>query len=275
MDILKLNNIDRLSWSDYYPFGLAKDSRSNQSSSYRYGFNGKEKDTWSADGNIYDYGFRIYNPQYAKFLSVDPLTKDYTWNSPYAFSENRVIDGVELEGLEYATFHILVVDGITQSIHITKDYELMNRDSEGPGIKYNYTHVNSHTNEITHSSESKENMHGIYQGPKNPETPIVGKPWNKTEYNYNLEPIDETDAAAKQHDLDYDKVKAEGLKGVLSEKTRGADETYVKKAKLIVRKYETKENDSVTGKPVSEETKNAVETGKTGFSISKYLKIFD
>ncbi|MDF1674366.1 MAG: hypothetical protein P1U44_01525 [Vicingaceae bacterium] len=28
------------------------------------------------------------------------MTKDYPWNSPYAFSENRVIDAVELEGLE-------------------------------------------------------------------------------------------------------------------------------------------------------------------------------
>jgi hypothetical protein len=35
------------------------------------------------------------------FLSVDPLAPEYPWNSPYAFSENRVIDGVELEGLEY------------------------------------------------------------------------------------------------------------------------------------------------------------------------------
>ncbi len=32
-------------------------------------------------GSTYDYGFRIYNPNIAKFLSVDPLTKDYPWNS--------------------------------------------------------------------------------------------------------------------------------------------------------------------------------------------------
>ena len=34
---------------------------------------------------------------------MDPLAAKYPWNSPYAFSENRVIDGVELEGLEYVT----------------------------------------------------------------------------------------------------------------------------------------------------------------------------
>lgn len=36
-----------------------------------------------------------------RFLSVDPLFKDYPWNSPYAFAENRVVDGIDLEGLEY------------------------------------------------------------------------------------------------------------------------------------------------------------------------------
>ncbi len=93
--------IEVLSWSDYYPFGLTKDSRSNESSSYRFGFNGKEKDSWSADGNIYDYGFRILNTKYGRFMSIDPLTKSYPWNSTYAFAENRVIDGIDLDGLEY------------------------------------------------------------------------------------------------------------------------------------------------------------------------------
>jgi hypothetical protein len=36
------------------------------------------------------------------WLSTDPLEPEYPWNSPYAFSENRVIDMVELEGLETA-----------------------------------------------------------------------------------------------------------------------------------------------------------------------------
>jgi len=52
-------------------------------------------------GNQQDYGFRIYDPRIGKFLSVDPITKEYPWNSPYAFAENRVIDGVDLEGREW------------------------------------------------------------------------------------------------------------------------------------------------------------------------------
>ena len=67
-------------------------------SGYRYGFNGKELD--KEDPIQYDYGFRIYDPRLVRFKSVDPLTKDYPWNSTYAFAENRLIDGIDLDGRE-------------------------------------------------------------------------------------------------------------------------------------------------------------------------------
>jgi len=43
----------------------------------------------------------VHDARIGRFLSVDPLAQSYPHNSPYAFSENRVIDGVELEGLEF------------------------------------------------------------------------------------------------------------------------------------------------------------------------------
>jgi RHS repeat-associated protein len=68
---------------------------------YRYGFNGKERDPASEWGQTsYDYGFRIYNPGIAKFLSVDPLTNSYPELTPYQFASNRPIDGIDLDGLE-------------------------------------------------------------------------------------------------------------------------------------------------------------------------------
>ena len=67
---------------------------------YRYGFNGKETDKDMNSLKVYDYGFRIYNPAIGKFLSVDPLTKSYPWNSTYAFAENDVIRSIDLDGLE-------------------------------------------------------------------------------------------------------------------------------------------------------------------------------
>jgi len=53
-----------------------------------------------ADYNHYDYGFRIYNPRIAKFLSVDPLTKEYPWYTPYQFAGNKPIMAIDLDGLE-------------------------------------------------------------------------------------------------------------------------------------------------------------------------------
>jgi hypothetical protein len=35
-----------------------------------------------------------------RFLSIDPLSSVYPWNSPYAFAENKVIQFIELEGAE-------------------------------------------------------------------------------------------------------------------------------------------------------------------------------
>ncbi|TRW97019.1 hypothetical protein [Flavobacterium gawalongense] len=47
----------------------------------------------------------IAKEKIARFFSTDPLAKDYPHNSVYAFSENRVIDGIEFEGLEFALTH--------------------------------------------------------------------------------------------------------------------------------------------------------------------------
>jgi RHS repeat-associated protein len=70
---------------------------------YRYGFNGKEKDdeVKGVGGTQYDYGFRIYDPRIGKFLSVDPLTKDYAMLTPFQFASNCPISGIDLDGLEY------------------------------------------------------------------------------------------------------------------------------------------------------------------------------
>jgi len=60
--------------------------------SYRYGFNGKENDNEvKGEGNQQDYGMRIYDPRLGRFLSVDPLTSDYPWFTPYQFSGNMPI----------------------------------------------------------------------------------------------------------------------------------------------------------------------------------------
>lgn len=93
---------DVLSYSDYYPFGMLVPNRHGSSNEYRYGFQGQEKDDEiKGEGNSLNYTFRMHDPRIGRFFAIDPLSPQYPHNSPYAFSENRVIDGVELEGAEY------------------------------------------------------------------------------------------------------------------------------------------------------------------------------
>jgi RHS repeat-associated protein len=112
-DIYQVNPITT---HDYYAFGMEIGSRSYSASGYRYGFNGKEKNTeW--DGSIYDYGFRIYNPKLGRFLSVDPLTPSYPWYTPYQFAGNKPIWCVDLDGLEELEYKNIPASGFKKIVH--------------------------------------------------------------------------------------------------------------------------------------------------------------
>ena len=89
----------------YTPFGVGLKNRDFSSEKYRYGFQGQEKDDeLKGKGNSVNFTYRMHDPRLGRFFAVDPLSQKYAHNSPYSFSENRVIDAIELEGLE--TFKI-------------------------------------------------------------------------------------------------------------------------------------------------------------------------
>ena len=50
--------------------------------------------------NWIQFKWRNHDPQIGRFIEIDPLAEDYVYNSTYAFSENKVTNHVELEGLE-------------------------------------------------------------------------------------------------------------------------------------------------------------------------------
>ena len=60
--------------NDYYPFGMTMPGRkySQANSGYRYGFNGKELDNSTGEGNL-DFGARMYDARIGRFKSIDPL----------------------------------------------------------------------------------------------------------------------------------------------------------------------------------------------------------
>ncbi len=91
----------------YYPFGSLQLGRYSQTAvTSRYGFQGQEKDNEiRGEGNSLNYKYRMHDARIGRFFALDPLSPEYPHNRPYAFSENRVIDAVELEGLESVVFH--------------------------------------------------------------------------------------------------------------------------------------------------------------------------
>ncbi len=79
------------------------DERSEIGGKYRYSFQGQEGDSEiKGEGNSINYKYRMHDPRVGRFFAVDPLASIYPYNGGYNFSENRGIDGVELEGLEFA-----------------------------------------------------------------------------------------------------------------------------------------------------------------------------
>jgi len=72
-------------------------------SAYLYSFQGQERDDEvKGAGNSVNYKYRMHDPRLGRFFAVDGKTKTYPELSPYSFSANRVIDAIELEGLESA-----------------------------------------------------------------------------------------------------------------------------------------------------------------------------
>ena len=107
--VIDYYNPDVLSAQDYYPGGMPMPGRSFTavgSSSYRFGFNGKENDNEvKGNGNQQDYGMRIYDTRLVRFLSVDPITSSYPMLTPYQFASNTPIQAIDLDGLEAFIIH--------------------------------------------------------------------------------------------------------------------------------------------------------------------------
>jgi hypothetical protein len=152
---------------------------------------------------------------------VDPLARKYPWNSPYAFGGNRVVDAVELEGLEYVVVKHYADGSTNRVLYYTMTDEkvealggrprsLFNAAPHGP-LGKGVLHV--HYDEQGRVKEKYEmwqktfgerlERHGLYSG-----AGCVTKYENgKRVYDYTYVPIDIADAIAKKHDIDYESVE--------------------------------------------------------------------
>lgn len=259
---------------------------------YRYGFNGKESDgEVSGDGNIYDYGFRIYNPRIGRFLSRDPLTSGYPWYTPYQFAGNKPIWAIDVDGLE-EYIYVYEFDAETQTATLIEKVNNVKIVYEFDGywnapVQYNKTTgetmqpmsdgaTSNQLGTVQYQYVDKEgkalNMRKDYagnyvQGP-NETMPLGQDNWfgsiyigdvnptaivdGKKTADYRREPLDELDLAAYNHDRAYDIAEAAGFDGAFNDLgVLSADKKLVHDARIVLEKYYLNQEDDITGKQVT------------------------
>ncbi|MCT2561808.1 RHS repeat domain-containing protein [Chryseobacterium herbae] len=128
--------------TNYYPFGMEYEGfqgTNTQLPTYRYGFQGQEKQTetgWSS------FKWRNSIPELGRFFNVDPLSEKYAYQSHYNFSENRVVDGRELEGLEWVSALIRAVPLLeNSSVKPSPIVETVTKTTETTGKVTNEHHL--------------------------------------------------------------------------------------------------------------------------------------
>jgi RHS repeat-associated protein len=98
--------------SDYYSYGIQMPGRSYQSSNYKYGFQGKEKDDeLKGESNSYDFGARLYDPRVGRWLSTDPLEDKDPSRSTYCAMGNDPVNKIDPDGKEWTVTRAVDEDG--------------------------------------------------------------------------------------------------------------------------------------------------------------------
>ncbi|WP_422107274.1 RHS repeat domain-containing protein [Winogradskyella sp.] len=92
--------------NNYYPFGLKHkgyndvvSANVNSVASRLKTYQGQELND-ELGLNWISFRYRNYDAAIGRFLTIDPLAEDFTYNSTYAFQENKLGMGTELEGAE-------------------------------------------------------------------------------------------------------------------------------------------------------------------------------
>ena len=92
-DDVDFYDVDVTSVTEYYPYGMRMNGRSESTSEYRYSFQGQEHDDEvKGEGNSVNYKYRMNDPRIGRWLSVDPKRDIQPWLSPYiSMNDNPII----------------------------------------------------------------------------------------------------------------------------------------------------------------------------------------
>lgn len=278
--------------SFHHSFGMSMEGYKNAEFSYSYGFGGQYMDSEIAgEENSYAFEYRDYDPRIIRFKSRDPKAGKFPWWTPYQYAGNRPIDGIDLEGAEYITYTVRIVDGKAPVIIDVCDYrdiEGFNYEKysesfgpEGRGVKYIYQFENANGEiydevemmEISQGgglSRSAIGRHGFFQGSG---AKTIFGPHEKVEsyhsYDWAIDPIDEVDAIAYAHDRDQEDLGTfcwlEDVRTLPGDKAaiEGWDAYYNR----VTEKKHKRGIDNITGKPASDEAINSAFSASMFFGM--------
>ena len=104
-----------------------------------FGYLGKP---YNADTELYDYGFRDYSPEIARFTSVDPIRDGHNW---YCYVVNDPVNFVDPNGLEVWNNSTLTREEYNKNYQLQRQYsweQIQQHFSDNPnGIIYRYDTV--------------------------------------------------------------------------------------------------------------------------------------
>lgn len=134
---------------NFYPFGLEHKGYNGYSHGVKNNLKTYQGQEFTEDLglNTHEWKYRMSDPSIGRFWQVDPLAEEYTYNSTYAFQENKMGMGVELEGLEYASWDIVKYISTKASVYLSTTAGARNLVGSGLGntIKASVTGVESNS----------------------------------------------------------------------------------------------------------------------------------
>ncbi|QXP72522.1 hypothetical protein H0I31_02140 [Tenacibaculum sp. AHE15PA] len=118
---------------NYYPFGLEHKGYNGAIVGVKNNYKQYQDQEYTEDLglNTHEWKYRVSDPAIGRFWQIDPLAEDYMYNSTYAFQENKMGMGIELEGLEMVPFPVNNIgDGIVNAFNSMFKSDSMDKQTQ-------------------------------------------------------------------------------------------------------------------------------------------------
>lgn len=174
--------------NDYAAFGMMMPDRqyyaSSDSSNYRFGFNGQEKDNEvSGVGNSYTAEYWQYDSRLGRRFNLDPVVKE--WESPYACFSNNPIIMIDIKGdSAVSSSQDVGVSGNINNQNAATLTQMLPAKSDPAQINVGYFGVNR--TKIAGNANLKLNTDFIYISTAFGKLPRVDEPSSFCHINYTF-----------------------------------------------------------------------------------------